>query len=182
MGAQEQLWCAVQMDDPEHVRRCLAWGASASFPGPHGNAMDLAQAHQAYRVSTALGWRQETAMDEDLSLEKLDQAIAQIDLMKSGLGVSQPGDDFLDILPFLGNARLVPEDPMGWAGLPGLSSHETRTLFRMTHQHQSVLVMLNIDTPPTLLLSEAGARKWAPRLLEAGPSLEMAAGAGNTLN
>lgn len=179
MGPQEQLWCAAQVDDLDQVRRCLSMGASASLPGPQGSAMDLAQEHQSYKVASSMGWRQASLMDEDVSLEQLDQAVAQIDALKSGLGVSQPGDDFLDILPFLGNAFLVSENPLEWAGIEEVRPDDKRVLFRMAHQHDAVLLMLSPTSPPTLLLSASGAKKWAPRLLE---SAEAEPATGSALN
>lgn len=181
MGAQEQLWCASRIDDVEHVRRCLAMGASASLPGPAGNAMSLAWEHQSYCVCAAMGWVQETQSSEEMSLDQLDQAIAQIDSVKSGLGIQQQGDDFLDILPYLGNATLVPEDPLGWASPAGIPQTERMALFRMAHQHEAVLVMLSHSSAPALLLSESGARKWAPRLLESA-AVSSESIAGTTLN
>ena len=180
MGPQEKLWCAVRLDDMPQVRECLAQGASANWPGPQGNAREMAQAHNSHRVLAGMGWNwNESAEMPDLSLADLDAAIGQIDSMRGSLGIEQPGDDFLDLLPFLGGARLVPEDPTRWKAIEGVSRNDARLLFRATHQNEAVLVMTAADAAPVLLLSAAGAMKWAPRLLD--PS-HAAASATSSLN
>lgn len=164
MGCQERLWCAAQVDDLDEAMRSLHQGASATLPGPAGSARDLANAHQSSRILSTMGWGVYEEEDEPISLEDLDLAIQQVDTLKQGLELENPGDDFLDLLPFLGDARLVEDSPYAWAIPEGVSSLEARTLFRLTHEHGAVLAMPSAAAAPVLLLSPLGARKWAPRL------------------
>lgn len=165
MGCQERLWCAVRADDVDEAFRSLRQGASATLPGPQGSAQEMANAHQSARILAAMGWgTYAPEHDEPISLEDLDFAIEQVDTLKRGLDLEMPEDDFLELLPFLGNAQLVEENPYAWRAPEGVSDAQARELFRLTHTHGAVIAMPSIHATPVLLLSPQGARKWAPRL------------------
>lgn len=172
MGCQERLWCAAQMDDLDEAMKSIHNGASATLPGPKGSAKDLANIHRSSRILSKMGWGVYTDNDEDISLEELDFAIQQVDGLKHDLELEMPGDDFLELLPFLGNAALIEDNPYTWAIPDGVSKEEARTLFRLTHEYGTVIAMSSVMTAPVLLLSPSGAKKWAPRLLQKGTTDE----------